>query len=119
MSPDTHHAISYVELGVTDLVATRAFYESAFGWEFNDYGGAYAGIKSVSGNGEIGGLNPQAKPSDSGPLILLYSQDLDASVASVTQAGGTIAAPPYDYPGGRRFEFFDPSGNRLGVFTTA
>ena len=43
MTPDTHHAISYVELGVTDLDATRAFYESAFGWEFNDYGGAYAG----------------------------------------------------------------------------
>ena len=119
MTPDTHHAISYVELGVTDLVATRAFYESAFGWEFNDYGGAYAGIKSVSGNGEIGGLNPQAEPNAAGPLVLIYSTDLEATLTAVTQAGGTIEVAPYDYPGGSRFEFVDPSGNRLGVFTQA
>ena len=38
---EIHHAISYIEINVTDLAATRAFYQAAFGWEFNDYGGAY------------------------------------------------------------------------------
>ena len=37
---DTHHTISYIELAVDDLAVTRAFYASAFGWEFNDYGPA-------------------------------------------------------------------------------
>lgn len=114
---NTHHTISYVELGVTDLAVTRAFYEAAFDWKFNDYGGAYAGIKSPDGDGEVGGFNPGSLPGTSGsPLILLFSEDLDATLASVEAAGGTIAAGPYEFPGGRRFEFADPSGNRLGVY---
>ncbi|WFP15741.1 VOC family protein [Citricoccus muralis] len=112
----THHAISYIELGVTDLALARDFYASAFGWTFNDYGPAYAGIVAADGDGEIGGLNPSAPPSVSGPLVLLYSRDLDATIEAVRAAGGEILAGPDDFPGGRRFEFSDPSGNRLGVF---
>ena len=37
-----HHAINYIELSVDDLAAAREFYSSAFGWEFNEYGPAYA-----------------------------------------------------------------------------
>ena len=117
MVQPTHHAISYIELGVTDLVATRTFYASAFGWAFTEYGPEYAGIQAPSGDGEIGGLSAFAPPSDTGPLVLLFSTDLEASVEAVTSAGGTIVAGPYDYPGGRRFEFTDPSGNRLGGFS--
>ncbi|WP_134321694.1 VOC family protein [Cumulibacter soli] len=114
-----HHAISYIELGANDLEATRTFYETAFGWEFNDYGPTYCGIKSPDGNGEVGGLNATATSSDAGVLVLLFSNDLDATVRAVRDAGGRIAAEPYDFPGGRRFEFLDPSGNRLGVFADA
>lgn len=119
MSHPTHHTISYIEFGVTDLAAARAFYESAFGWQFNDYGPEYAGIRAAnddSDGGEVGGLSTFAAPSADGPLVLLFSTDLDASVEAVTAAGGTIVAGPYDFPGGRRFEFTDPSGNRMGVF---
>ena len=117
MTIPAHHTLTYIEFGVTDLAQTRAFYEAAFGWEFNEYGPGYAGIRAPGGDGEVGGLNPQAQPSDAGPLVLLVSDDLDASVAAVTDAGGTIVAGPYEFPGGRRFEFTDPSGNRLGVFS--
>ena len=117
MTLPKHHTLSYIEFGVTDLAATRAFYESAFGWEFNDYGPAYSGIKSPDGEGEIGGLNPGAEPNSDGPLVLLFSTDLEATVTVVQNAGGTITAPIYDFPGGRRFEFLDPSGNRLGVYS--
>lgn len=119
MTLSVHHALSYIEFGVTDLVATRSFYESAFGWEFNDYGPAYSGIKSPDGEGEVGGLNPGSAPSGEGPLVLLFSADLDATVEAVRDAGGTIVAAPYEFPGGRRFEFNDPSGNRLGVYAEA
>jgi predicted enzyme related to lactoylglutathione lyase len=119
MPVPAHHAISYIEFGVTDLSATRAFYESAFGWEFNDYGPAYSGIRSPDGEGEVGGLNPGSAPHGDGPLVLIFSDDLDATVAAVGDAGGTIDAAPYDFPGGRRFEFLDPSGNRLGVYAEA
>jgi len=116
MPAPTHHSISYIELGVTDLPATRAFYEQAFGWRFHDYGPAYSGIAALDGEGEIGGLNPGAAPSADGPLVLLFSEDLDATVTAVKDAGGTVVAGPYEFPGGRRFEFTDPSGIRLGVF---
>lgn len=111
-----HHAIDYVELAVSDLAATRAFYESAFGWGFNDYGASYAGIRSPDGEGEVGGLNAMAPAVPGGPLVLLFSDDLDASVAAVEAAGGLVTQGPDPFPGGRRFRFTDPSGNELGVW---
>ena len=113
---DTHHTISYIELAVDDLAVTRAFYASAFGWEFNDYGPTYAGIRGPGGEGEVGGLNAGATPVRGGPLVLLRSDELEASEAAVREAGGTISVAAEPYPGGRRFSFLDPSGNELGVF---
>ncbi|MGO1770212.1 MAG: VOC family protein, partial [Microbacterium sp.] len=69
MDRPLHHSLSYIELGVADLTAARAFYESAFGWEFNDYGPAYSGIRSREGSGEIGGLNAGSSPGGDGPLV--------------------------------------------------
>jgi predicted enzyme related to lactoylglutathione lyase len=37
--------------------------------------------------------------------------------AKVRAAGGEILRPPYDFPGGRRFHFRDPSGNELAVWS--
>ena len=82
-----HHALDYVELNVTDLAATRRFYEAAFGWQFNDYGPAYAGIRAPDGEGEVGGLNASAGPSRGGPRVLPWSDDLDATVSAVRRAG--------------------------------
>lgn len=113
----THHVIDYIELHVVDLAASRAFYEQAFGWGFNDYGPEYAGIKAPSGDGEVGGLG-LGTPGPGGSLVLLYSDDLDASAAAVEAAGGTVTEGPYEFPGGRRFIFTDNSGNQLGVWAT-
>ena len=116
---NTHHAIDYVELPTTDLPGTRAFYERAFGWQFNEYGPEYAGIRSPSGDGEVGGLDGTAGADRTAPLVLLYSDDLDASVAAVVAAGGTVVQGPYAFPGGRRFHFTDPSGTELGVWASS
>lgn len=116
---NTHHALDYVELPVADLPAARAFYQQAFGWQFNEYGPAYAGIKASSGDGEVGGLDATAGADQRTPLVMLYSDDLEASVAAVRAAGGTVVNGPYDFPGGRRFHFTDPSGTELGVWASA
>ncbi|MFC7494077.1 MULTISPECIES: VOC family protein [unclassified Nocardioides] len=114
-----HHAIDYVELGAPELEATRAFYESAFGWRFNDYGPDYAGIVAPDGDGEVGGLNRAGSAGRGGVLVLLFSDDLDATVDAVRSAGGEVVEGPYEFPGGRRFHFTDPSGNELGVWARA
>jgi hypothetical protein len=117
---NVHHTIDYIELAVTDMAATRSFYQAAFGWSFNDYGPEYAGIRSSDGEGEVGGLNATATPTPgAGPLVLLYSDDLDATVSAVEGAGGSVTQGPYEFPGGRRFHFSDPSGNELGVWAKA
>jgi predicted enzyme related to lactoylglutathione lyase len=116
-----HHAIDYVELTVTDLDQTKRFYTEAFGWRFNDYGPEYAGIQSPQGASapEVGGLRAGPAVPAGGPLVLLYSTDLDRSVEAVKSAGGQVVNGPYEFPGGRRFHFTDPSGNELGVWAEA
>lgn len=116
--PHTHHAIDYIELAVTDLAAAKRFYGAAFGWRFTDYGPGYAGIQGPAGSGrEVGGLRaaPQVQPG--GPLVILYSRDLEASVTQVKAAGGRVLKEPFAFPGGRRFHFADPSGNELAVWS--
>ncbi|SOD93190.1 hypothetical protein SAMN06272739_0211 [Blastococcus haudaquaticus] len=113
-----HHAIDYVELTVTDLAEAKRFYRGAFDWEFTDYGPAYAGIRNATGDGEVGGLRLDTEAAGrGGPLVLLFSADLHATVAAVGAAGGRIVKGPYEFPGGRRFHFRDPSGNELGVWS--
>ncbi|WP_324274025.1 VOC family protein [Blastococcus brunescens] len=117
MTDHTHHAIDYVELTVPDLAAAKRFYADAFGWQFNDYGPSYAGIRTPSGDGEVGGLaQSDSPPAAGGPLVLLFSADLDATVTAVEAAGGEVVQGPYAFPGGRRFHFRDPAGNELGVW---
>ncbi|WP_072806480.1 VOC family protein [Rhodococcoides yunnanense] len=119
MSRNEHHRLNYVELSVTDLAAAQAFYSAAFGWEFTAYGPTYAGIKGADGD-EVGGLAQVSEPAAAGgPLVLLYSEDLDATVDAVTAAGGAVVNGPYEFPGGRRLHFTDPSGNQLGVWAAS
>ena len=112
-----HHAIDYIELTVPDLAAAKRFYADAFGWEFTDYGPQYAGIRDGSGAPEVGGLAVGAEVRTGGPLVLLYSADLDRTLTAVTSAGGRVVNGPYEFPGGRRFHFRDPGGNELGVWS--
>ena len=111
-----HHRINYVELTVTDLAAAKAFYRDAFGWEFNDYGASYSGIRG-EGDSEVGGLleSPQRR-APGGPFVILFSDNLDATATAIVSAGGQVTEGPYEFPGGRRLHFTDPSGNELGVW---
>jgi uncharacterized protein len=117
----THHALDYVEIGVTDLAAAKAFYGAAFGWGFTDYGPGpdYVGIQGQDGadGREVGGLRLDDAVAPGGPLVLLYSSDLEATAAAVRAAGGEVTQGPYAFPGGRRLHFHDPSGNELGVWS--
>ncbi|WP_199539257.1 VOC family protein [Desertihabitans brevis] len=116
--PQIHHTIDYIEIPARDLKAATAFYGAAFGWTFNDYGPAYAGIRTADGEGEVGGINAtEDTAGPGGPLVLLYSDDLEATAEAVVAAGGAVVRGPYPFPGGRRLHFTDPSGNELGVWS--
>ena len=108
--------IDYVELpSATAHELTRAFYAKAFGWTFTDYGPGYAGIQKSGG--EAGGVRLGSGTVTGGPLVILYSRDLDETLEAVRSAGGEVTKEPFDFPGGRRFHFKDPSGNELAVWS--
>lgn len=111
-----HHEINYIEFEVSDMGRAQRFYEAAFGWKFNDYGPGYAGIQK-QGGGEVGGLRLTAEVATGGPLVILYSSDLNRSLVAVRAAGGEVTQEPFEFPGGRRFHFKDPSGNDLAVWS--
>ena len=111
-----HHAIDYIELYAVDLERARSFYEQAFGWEFNEYGPDYLGIRKAGG-GEAGGLCRVPSVTPGGALVVLYSSDVEDTQERVRAAGGEITKALFDFPGGRRFQFRDPSGLELAVWS--
>ena len=112
-----HHQIDYIEINVDDLAVARKFYATAFQWEFNDYGPDYAGIRE--GEGEAGGFRRADEVTPGGLLVILYSGDLEATLAAVRDAGGKIVQEIFPFPGGRRFHFADPDGHELAVWSEA
>jgi predicted enzyme related to lactoylglutathione lyase len=106
--------IQYIELGVTNVEAAKAFYGAAFGWEFQDYGPTYASFTKASVDG---GFNGEDKELVGRPLVILFSRDLEAAVKRVEKAGGKIVKPIFAFPGGRRFHFADPAGNELAIWS--
>lgn len=112
-----HEQINYVELPARDPAATRQFFESLFGWQFAEYGPDYL---AFSGSGLDGGFfrsDRRARSADGSALVVLYSEDLESTLAKVEQAGAEILQPIFSFPGGRRFHFAEPSGNELAVWS--
>lgn len=106
--------IDYIEMNVTDIARSKAFYGAAFGWTFQDYGPEYCEFR----DGRLtGGFTTHAKPSPGGPLVVLYGDDLPDTQRRVEAAGGRISVPIFDFPGGQRFHFLDPDGYELAVWT--
>jgi predicted enzyme related to lactoylglutathione lyase len=117
MSDPRHNRIDYLELGAKnagDYAKTKAFFETAFDWIYQDYGPDYCDTKS-SGVGS--GINGDAEHRTLQPLPVIYVDDLEAAQARVVEAGGIVTRAIFSFPGGRRFHFADPSGNELGVWS--
>ena len=104
--------LNYVELPVRDVPAAKAFYEAAFGWALIDFGPTY--VCTLTGDTDIG-LQGDAAEASAAPLPVIQVDDLEAALAAVTAAGGTLVRPIFAFPGGRRFQFADPGGNELAV----
>lgn len=107
--------IDYIEFNVADIARSKAFYGSAFGWTFTDYGPQYCEFQ----DGRLTGGFTTTAPvrAEGGPLVILFADELEEILARVEAAGGNVVQPIFDFPGGRRFHFTDPDGYELAVWS--
>lgn len=112
-----HEKINYVEYSASDLPATRAFFETAFGWQFQDFGPDYIAFADQGLDGGFYHGSLAASAAQGSALIVFYSEDLEATLNKIGKAGGRIIKPIFAFPGGRRFHFTEPSGNEFAVWS--
>ena len=112
-----HEKINYVELPARDLAKTKEFLNSAFGWTFTDYGDTYTAINNGGLDGGFYQADLSADTQNGSALVVLYSNDLEATQQKVIDAGGKIIKEIFSFPGGRRFHFTEPSGNEFAVWS--
>jgi predicted enzyme related to lactoylglutathione lyase len=112
-----HGKINYLEFPSRNLALTKAFFETVFGWTFEDYGPEYTAFLKEGLDGGFY-LSDKASTTETGAaLVVFYSDDLEATQAKVEAAGGVIVKPIFAFPGGRRFQFTEPGGNEFGVWS--
>jgi predicted enzyme related to lactoylglutathione lyase len=107
--------IDYIEFpakSISDLNQTRDFFKTAFGWSHAMYGDDYA---DTSDSGVYSGIN--AESPSAAPLVIIYSANLTESLEKVKDAGGKITKEIYQFPGGSRFNFCEPSGIEMAVWS--
>ena len=102
--------LNYVELPVSDITAAKSFYERVFGWSLTEFAPTYAA--TLTGDTDIG-LQADASEATKAPLPVIEVDDLEAALEAVTGLGAEIVRPIFAFPGGRRFQFLDPSGNEI------
>jgi len=104
----------WVELMTNDLAAARLFYEELFGWQLIETGPDTGGYLLATVNGrQLGGLGGPMDDQPHPPVWNTYlaSDDIDATAKAITDAGGTIVAPPMDVMDlGKMVVAQDPSG---------
>jgi hypothetical protein len=109
--------INYIEMPSTDLAKTKQFFASVFGWSFIDYGPNYVAIDQAGIDGGFYTSDKASSMENGSVLVILYSDELETTLAEVEAAGGSIVKAIFSFPGGRRFHFTDPCGNEFAVWS--
>ena len=103
--------LDYIEMTSPKLEETQAFLAEAFGWSFVAYGDDY---RDIQGAGMGGGIERGERVP---PLPVLRADDLEQMLEKVRAAGAEITRGIFEFPGGRRFEFHEPGGTRMAVWS--
>lgn len=118
----------HFEIHAADVQRAVDFYRTVFGWEFQDWS-EYAGVAyfgAVTGADDQPGINgaimqrAQPNPPSGAPVmgavLTMGVEDVDAVVAAVEKAGGSLALAKHALPGMAWQAYcLDTEGNVFGV----
>ncbi|WP_153769775.1 VOC family protein [Labrenzia sp. CE80] len=112
----------WMELPVTDLDKSIAFYNEVFQTELNrivDMGPNPIAMFPSKKDGVAGHLYPGTPPAKgTGPTIHLMCPDtLEATMERLAKAGGEVVSDPIAIPAGRFTYCLDLDGNSIGLFS--
>jgi predicted enzyme related to lactoylglutathione lyase len=118
-----HGTPIWYELLTTDPDASKAFYDDVIGWTVGPALDGDMDYRMIDTGREdfVGGvmrLTPDMVEDGAKPTWLFYVgvDDVDATVAKITAAGGSTHLPAFDMPGvGRMAMVADPQGNAFYV----
>ena len=110
---EKHEQIQYIEFLTLDIPRIKQFYTDSFGWIFQDYGPDYCAF----GGDYVDGGFTTGTPVKGSILVIIYSENIEATKSKVVAAGGVIVQDIFEFPGGRRFHFLDPDQNELSVWS--
>ena len=110
---------AFVGYSVTDIVASRAFYEGALnltpGSVFEHDGKSWVEYEVGPHTLAITNMNAEWKPSPNGGGVALEVEDFDAAVSSLKEKGVKFYSEPFASPVCRLALISDPDGNSICI----
>ncbi|MFJ4226390.1 VOC family protein [Paenarthrobacter nicotinovorans] len=109
----------WVDLGVEDPEAAKAFYSGLFGWEYLSGGEDSGGyLLAQVGGRAVAGIGPKQDPDAPNVWTTYFaSDDVDVTAKKVTASGGQVVAPPFDVmDSGRMALAMDSIGAVFGIW---
>lgn len=125
----TMDPVVHFQMPAGDLRRISAFYSQAFGWRTQELGAEMGNYVVVSTTA----TGPDGRPSEPGAInggfyqrpddpagqcthVVIAVQDIEAAIAAVSDAGGTVSGPAEEIPGVGLFATFqDTEGNRVSM----
>jgi predicted enzyme related to lactoylglutathione lyase len=113
MSDASTEGIKTVLIPVSDVGKSKAVYTALLGMTPQADAAYYVGFDAA---GQHIGLVPGGGQGMTSPVTYWHVSDIEAKLAEVTAAGGTMKEQAHDVGGGRLVATFtDPDGNVLGL----
>ena len=107
-------AIEHVEIGVQEVETAKTFYGDLCGWTFQDYGERYSSFSHGAGHGD---LNRAAQDPADTCCPFSMRTTLKRPLIGCVSAELAVPARPSTFREGRRFQFLDPNGNEIAIWS--
>lgn len=117
-----HGTPSWVDLASPDLSASKDFYGTILGWDYDDRDNDQPGVSytmALLDGKPVAGMMPHSAEAGFPPVWSTYVHvdDVDATTAKAEPAGGQVLVPPMDVMDQGRMSFLmDPTGAAIGCW---